>query len=267
MSRGEEKAAVNVEVLLAALRTRISQLRGAPPAEETTQWYQLAGKVAGVGTTTVKKLLDGEPATASTLTRVLDKLHLRAIDLVSLDDQCRIPKEPGAYGPFRHGYFICDLRTDPGKPKRRWCHEEADLRAASTGGTLTVKGTITNEFGKTFDVRGLWIGPYLLTLTATERGRVAAGSGHHSVTSAFTAVFNLCYPLKRLEGLPGRRKLSGVAPGQVLCGFWHGVTCFGTPALYRFFLSTRELTVAERGELRRGLKAMTFLDAGEKGGE
>ena len=113
MSRGEEKAAVNVEVLRAALRGRLAKRfagRSNPPEEGTTAWFEAAGVVSDVGTSTLKKLLRGEPVTASILTTVLNRLHLSAIDLVSLDDQCRIPSDPAAYSRFRHGYFIADLR-------------------------------------------------------------------------------------------------------------------------------------------------------------
>src|SRR5262245_59273668 len=115
MSRGEEKAAVNVVVLKEALRTRIQQRyngrSSSAPAEDTTGWYEAAAKIADVASTTVKKLLRGEPVTASVLLTLLDKLQLSAVDLVSLDDQCRLPKHPDAYAALRHGYFISDLRS------------------------------------------------------------------------------------------------------------------------------------------------------------
>src|SRR5947209_4393493 len=101
MSRGEEKASVNADVLQQALRERIRQRcdGGADeaPAEKTTRWYELAADIADVATGTIKKMLDGHPVTASVLSTVLDRLQLSPIDLVSLDDQCRIPTQPDAY--------------------------------------------------------------------------------------------------------------------------------------------------------------------------
>jgi hypothetical protein len=274
MSRGEEKAAVNVEALRRALRERIGQRRAGGnsvlPAEDTTPWYKLAGDLAGVGRATVKKMLDGEPVTASVLLTVLDRLRLSAVDLVSLDDQCRLPQRAEAYAAFRHGYYIADLRASPGKPTRRWCREQVELRpgsaAGEAGGRLALEGTITNEFRKTFDVRALWVGPYLLTMTAFEREPVPVGHSHHTVMYAFTAVFNLFYPLKRLPAAAGSARPPAADAGQALCGFWHGLTCFGTPALYRFFLATRELAAAELDRLQKDLKAMTVLSADETAG-
>jgi hypothetical protein len=261
MSRGEEKAAVNVEVLRAALREHIRRQydgkgREAPP-ESTTPWFKAAADAADIAANTLKVLLRGEPVTASVLSTVMGRLQLSPLELISLDDQCLIPEDPAEYRRFRHGYFISELRNRPGKPVQRWCTETADLRAArvpgSAGGALTVKGKLTNELGATYEASGLRVGPYLLALTAQLQARGAARDLHHSVTHAFTAVFYLCYPLKRLR-CPGE-------PGRVLCGLWHGVTRFGTPALYRFFLATRALQFDEINKLQKNLKAKIFLAA------
>lgn len=266
MSRGEEKATVNVGVLQEALRERIGRRlagkKGTAPQENTTPWYEEAARIADVSTGTLKKLLRGEAVTASILTTLLDRMQLSAAELVMLDERYRIPQDADAYRQLGHGLFIADLRTNPGRPSRRWCRERVDLRAvlepASPESPQKLEGTITNEFDNTFDLRGSWIGPYPLTLTAQLRRLTPAGNDHLAVMSAFTSVFNLWYPLSQLGATP-----TPGDPGRVLCGFWHGVTCFGTPALYRFFLSTRRLEAGELVQLTKNLKAMTFLDAGE----
>src|SRR3954452_4423833 len=99
MSRNGEKARVDTAVLRDALQKQIDMHAAAPgdpgPGEGTDAWYQMAAGFADVGVKTLKKMLLKEPVTVSVLRTVLKNLYLCPVDLVLLDEEGKLPTDPG----------------------------------------------------------------------------------------------------------------------------------------------------------------------------
>lgn len=258
MPRGdEEMARVDQEPFKAALHEyverRCAELKRDTPEVGSTKWLELVARKSHVSRATLQKMLGGQAVSASSIEEVLQNLNVRALEVVLPEHDRRIPDDPATFARFRFGYFLADRRSDAGRPYVRWCSEtlslEAEVEQRPTGPALRGRGTIVNQFELTFHVEFVLHNAYLLTMDAVQQGLTAADS-RILFRGMFPATFNQCH------ALPDEDEL-------VLCGFWHGVTAYGTSAAYRFFLSTRPLGDKELTKLAERFKHKTFLRAEE----
>jgi hypothetical protein len=258
MPRGdEEMARIDHKPFMAALNKyveqRCSQLGISPPELGNTKWLTLAAKKTRVSRATLQKMARGQAVSATSIEEVLESLGLSALEVVLPEHDLPIPDDPETFMRFRHGYFLADLRSDGGRPYARWCTEtfslSAEVEERPTGKILWARGTFVNQQGLTFSVEMKLLNPYLLTMEAVQQG-VKSADARILFRGMFTATFNLCHLL------PGE-------DNRVLCGFWHGVTAYGTPAAYRFFIATRELRPEELAGLAERFKYKSILHAEE----
>jgi len=175
---------------------------------------------------------------------------------VALDEQCRLPQDPDPYQAFRHGYSIADLRFLPGKPRGAGVASGrppggAGARARRRN-QLSLSGTIRNEFAgpltSTATPR-----PLLLALTALVRDAPL----RRPSTTPSPAPSPPFQPLLPSGATPGRADPAAPAAAAVGARTLRVLArrdVLRHPALYRFFLATRELALPERAQLKTALR-------------
>lgn len=269
MSRGEEKAVVNIDLLRSQLRQRVATAAGKgqveAPAEGSTRWLLAAAAAAGISRMTLKKMLDGDEVTASVFHTVGRALSLPLHKLISpASDDSRLPDHLADYHRYAFGYFIAEDRAAFGAPRVCWYRgwQEFDKLPATGPEPTVLTLRIENELKLKWKAEGRLVGrggTFLVTAELDPAG--ASLEQAPALWPHFTALFNAGYSWETLAGLHKTFRRGGHADDRVLVGHWFGKTAFLTPAVHSSIWSTCELTLPQLRALSGDLRTRVFIKA------
>lgn len=156
---------------------------------------------------------------------------LSVSELIVHDPSRSITDNPSFFESMKLAYFIDNDRRRTGKPT--WFWEQIKLRR-SMNSSQKYTGTMKNCFGGIFDVEAQWLNRVHFFLVAVQK------RNDKKQPESFVASFSLVVD-------------------DVLCGSWSGVDHADHLAVYRMFLTKRELTIRDLRQLCRDTETQSFM--------
>ena len=208
-------------------------------AEGTTQ-SRLALQL-GISLNTLRTLRRGKLVSRGTIEHIADKLKVPISSLIEPSPHAKIPLSPEFYQKLRFGWYIDHDRHEGGLAA--WHREEIRLKVSRKNAApfTAFDGTLKNSRWGDFKLRAFVLNEYQFSLMAVAE----------SSFSGFTAGFSKCVLL------PG----AADPPEEILCGTWTGIDHLASRlAVYRMFLSSRELTLKDLQALTRLTPIERILD-------